>query len=130
MQDHRILVTGAGGFVGRWLRVALQQNDPNLDFIGASRDGQAAIDGVSWIKMDVTNAAEVDNAIEAARPTCVVHLAAMSSTLEAYRNPSEAVAVNVGGTENVARSVLRHVPQARFIYAGTSEAYGATFART
>ena len=65
--------------------------------------------------------------VMAFRPTCVVHLAGMSSLVRARAEVRKAWDVNLFGTMNLAEAVLRHVPEARFMSAGSSEVYGGSF---
>lgn len=123
MRQHRLLVTGAGGFVGQVL-ADIVCNHPEADEISlvplADSDGAA---------IDIRNAAAVADAVAAVAPTAVIHLAAIASPRQAAAEPDKAWSVNLMGTFNLADAVLRHVPDARFVFAGSSEAYGASFAR-
>ena len=62
-----------------------------------------------------------------AQPTAIVHLAAVALPSYERHAPRHAWNVNVTGTMNLAGSVMRHAPKARFVYVGSSEAYGASF---
>lgn len=123
--DQKILVTGADGFVGRWLIEALAAEPSRLRVIAAchSRSTAQAADDVV---LDITEQGEVDRVIREMRPTCVIHLAAIASVPYARKAPRETWNVNLTGTMNLAESVLRHTPDARFVYIGTADAYGAT----
>ena len=125
----RVLVTGAGGFVGRRI-CALLDSDPNVTVIGTHADaadvpppGPRRLDHV----LDVTSPNHVTQAIQASNPDCVLHLAAISSVPQARGNVRQTYAVNVLGTLNLAEAVQRHASQARFIFVSTSEVYGASF---
>ena len=122
---RRILITGAGGFVGSWLvrRLAVDLPDGGTIVAGGYADGPAA----KGVDRDVTRARDVDAIVEAVRPDCVIHLAGMSSLSEARVDSRRAWEVNLFGTINVADAVLRLSPQARFINAGSSEVYGKSF---
>lgn len=125
---ERILITGADGFVGRWLVEGLGQQMPDAHIIGAS-SAAPVMEGVEGRACDVTDRAATDALIAGSRPDAVVHLAALSSVTQAQDAPLETWNVNLTGTLNLADAVLAHVPQARFLFAGSSESYGATFAR-
>jgi GDP-4-dehydro-6-deoxy-D-mannose reductase len=62
-----------------------------------------------------------------ARPSVVLHLAAMAAPRDAQADPVQAWNVNVFGTMFLAQAVLRHAPQARFIHVSSSEVYGGSF---
>ena len=109
----RILVTGAGGFVGRHLVAALRAGYPEA-MIGTQA-------------FDVTDAAATRDAVESFGPDAVVHLAAVAAPMEARRSPEQAWDVNLHGTLTLARAVMRATPDAAFLFAGTADAYGASF---
>jgi len=125
MSKRRLLVTGARGFVGGTLMRAVASPlwagrfEP-VDFVDPQTAGAA----------DLRDAEAVDRAIAAARPDAVIHLAAIAAPRQAKDEPQTAWQVNLMGTFNLAQSVLRHVPTARFVFAGSSEAYGTAFNRS
>ena len=61
------------------------------------------------------------------RPTAGIPLAGVSSLVKARAEVRGAWDVNLFGTLNLAQSVMRHVPDARFVQAGSSEIYGGSF---
>ena len=117
--QQRILVTGAGGFVGRWVVARLSAVLPRAEILAAGR--------ATALALDVTRADEVDSIVARVRPTAVVHLAGMSSPVRARAETRAAWDVNLFGTMNLAEAVLQHAPEARFIAAGSAEVYGGCF---
>lgn len=109
----RILVTGAGGFVGTHLLHEIARRFP------------AAL--VQCDRFDVTDAEAVSAAVMAFRPDACVHLAAIASVEKARRDPARTFAVNLGGTLNLAKALLDHAPECRLVYVGSSESYGGSF---
>lgn len=114
---RRILVTGAGGFVGRWVLARLAALMPEAAVLAAGHGAPVAL--------DVTRPGEVDALVARFRPTAVLHLAGLSSPVRARADARAAWDVNLFGTLNLAEAVLRHAPGARFVHAGSSEVYGA-----
>ena len=110
---RRILLTGADGFVGRHLRPALQASYPDAALLSPG--------------FDVTDAVAVAEAIEAAQPDAIVHLAAVAAPMDARREPDRAWQVNLLGTLHIARAMLAAAPEAVLLFAGTADAYGASF---
>jgi GDP-4-dehydro-6-deoxy-D-mannose reductase len=108
----KILVTGAGGFVGRWLVRDLRDAGHSI----IAPEGRAAL--------DVTDAAAVRSALAAATPDAIAHLAAISLASAARADPGEALRVTVGGTINVleAASAMQSAPAVLVV--GSSEVYG------
>ncbi len=117
----RILVTGSRGFVGRHLVQTLEER--GHDIVQADR---TTAPGVS--AFDVTDAAAVNAAIDAAAPDAIAHLAAQAFVPESQENPAATLDVNVGGTLNVLEAVRRRHdrhPRTRVLLASSAEVYGA-----
>ena len=115
MIPRRILVTGAGGFVGRHLLPALHEAYPAAELL--------------TVGFDVSDAVATANAVREAAPDACVHLAAISAIAEARQDPDRAWRVNLLGTLALARAILAQAPGCRFVFAGSADAYGATFRR-
>ncbi|RUW00531.1 MAG: NAD-dependent epimerase/dehydratase family protein [Mesorhizobium sp.] len=118
---HRILVTGASGFVGTALLQLLEREHAGCKvFAFGHGEGQRN-------PIDLRDRDAVDGAVREIQPTALVHLAAVAAPSDARNAPRHAWDVNVTGTMNLAESVMRHAPEARIVYVGSSEAYGASF---
>ncbi len=110
---HRILITGAAGFVGRHLTKALATAYPNATLFTSA--------------FDICDAAEVTNVLRAASPDSCIHLAAISTVTAAQADEDRALHVNLHGTLILARAILQHVPDCQLIFASSADAYGASF---
>lgn len=121
--ENRILITGATGFVGGWLQreLATRAQSTSLEVFAAGHGKSGTRD------LDITDYGEVTCLIHEIRPTAVVHLAAIAAPAEARNAPMRAWDVNVNGTRNLAYAVLEAAPEARFVFASSSEVYGASF---
>lgn len=118
--EHRILITGGAGFVGSFLIDRLESDEERGCRIVAPGLGEAP-------GIDICDADAVDRLVRDVEPTAVVHLAAVAAPAEAAGAPERAWDVNLAGTRHLATAVLRHAPDARFVFAGSSDAYGASF---
>ncbi|CUX59943.1 MULTISPECIES: GDP-mannose 4,6-dehydratase [Agrobacterium tumefaciens complex] len=133
VSNPRVLITGANGFVGRWLREELQKVLPPAaqivsTFKGGGNDVAAQSQGTEVsIALDIEDEEAVAQVIETWRPTVVIHLAAVSHVLEASASPKQTFAVNLNGTIALACSVRKFCPDALFINIGSSEVYGSSF---
>ena len=116
----RILVTGAGGFVGGHLLPTLAAAFPSAELVGCGTTAGARM-------LELTDDASVDDAIRRTLPDACVHLAGIAAVGVARTDPDLAWRVNLGGTLAVARAILRHVPACRLVFASTADLYGASF---
>lgn len=127
-----ILITGADGFVGQWLVPALRKALPSTDLVGTGTALGSALgasaSGVRTVTLDLLDPAGIDSVIAAERPATIIHLAAISTVTAARADSTGAMNVNLMGTMRLAEAVLRHVPEARFVYVSSSDVYGRTFA--
>ncbi|NTE84297.1 NAD-dependent epimerase/dehydratase family protein [Agrobacterium tumefaciens] len=127
-----VLITGAGGFVGNWLRRALLDALP-LDALLLSSGRNGEVSGSvgldpreKWILLDVADEAATAAVIIEWRPEVVIHLAAQSNVQRAAAAPRETFSVNFFGTMNLADAIMKYCPEALLINVGTSEVYGGT----
>jgi GDP-4-dehydro-6-deoxy-D-mannose reductase len=105
---QRVLITGADGFAGRYLRAALEQR------------GSETIASTA----DVRDAAAISQELRAAQPDAVAHLAAITSVADAWSREREVWEVNALGTLNVVIALHEHAPKARLLVASSAEVYG------
>lgn len=125
----KVLVTGAGGFIGSHLAEALVH-------AGASTRALVhynAMGNIGWLATsDSRNDIEIvpgdicdqDSVRDAVRGTEVVfHLAALIAIPYSYRAPGSYVRTNIEGTLNVLQAV-RDLGVGRLVHTSTSEVYG------
>jgi GDP-4-dehydro-6-deoxy-D-mannose reductase len=90
----RVLVTGARGFVGRYLTAALRERGHAV--VEADRVPHA-----DALPIDVTDALAVQAAFDLAQPEAVAHLAAQASVPASLEDPRGTLEVNALGTLHV-----------------------------
>jgi len=130
----KVLVTGADGFVGRWLVRRLL--DDGREVYGAVRPSVTPRDdgltveeraAVRWVPLEVTDSESVRKCVDLPYDA-VVHLAAVSSGADALRDPGMAWTVNAAGTARLAHVLAEAKRQDRadpvFLVVSTSEVYG------
>jgi GDP-4-dehydro-6-deoxy-D-mannose reductase len=117
----RALVTGATGFVGRYLVEALEEEGAEVTPCGGPHD-----EGV--LPIDITDGAAVRAALDIARPDVVFHLAAATFVPESLANPMGAYVTNVRGTACVAQAIREYaresVAHVRLLFTSSAEVYG------
>ena len=126
----RVLVTGAGGFIGSHLVEELVQAGATVRAfvrytsradVGLLRHlPPAARAALELIAGDLRDAHAVNQATAGCE--IVFHLGAIISIPYSYRHPAETAATNVMGTLNVLQACRAH--GARLIHTSTSEVYG------
>jgi GDP-4-dehydro-6-deoxy-D-mannose reductase len=119
----KVLITGAGGFVGRHLTAHLRACGDTV--IAADPVAPPADEGVRPAAVDVTDAPAVSQLVGDTAPDAVIHLAALAFVPEAERQPPRTIAVNVSGVVNLLSAVAAHRPQARILLVSSAEVYGA-----
>lgn len=113
-EPRRILMTGASGFVGRYLKPTL---------LAALPAAQLFTDHI-----DITDKDVVSGRVRDVHPDACIHLAAVTTVADARRDPERAWDVNLRGTLNLAHALLAHAPECRLIFASSAEIYGRSFA--
>lgn len=123
----RILITGAGGFVGPHLVAELARVLAREALIvPAARNADRFSDAAKAVQLDVTDEEAVDRVIGGLAPTHVIHLSAVSSPPKVSADYRAAWMVNTFGALSVANAILRRAPQCWLIFAGSGLVYGDT----
>ncbi len=97
------VVTGGAGFVGSHVAELLRDESYDVTVIDDLSTGsrQNVPDGCRLVEIDITDAPALEDAVRAAAPALVCHLAAQASVTVSVRDPGHDLAVNVAGTMNV-----------------------------
>lgn len=119
----RALVTGASGFVGRYLVERLQADGADVFAAGGPHDGTTHFP-IDLLDVDTLNAA-----FDLAQPDVVFHLAAQAFVPRAVEAPAETYQTNVIGTANVLAALRawrdRSKRAVRLVFVSSAEVYGA-----
>jgi dTDP-4-dehydrorhamnose reductase len=94
------LLTGASGQLGGWLLHELRRR--GLDIVAWGGPRSAQLPGGDWRPVDLADAGAVAAAFREARPTVVLHAAAVASVAECYRDPGRVLQINAAGTAGLA----------------------------
>ena len=106
----KVLVTGVAGQLGHDVMNELHKR--GYEGVGSDiapkcsgADDGTAVTKMDYIQMDITNSEEVTETIKKVNPDVVVHCAAWTAVdlAEESENKEKVMAINVGGTENIAK---------------------------
>ena len=116
----RVVITGAGGFVGQYMAGYLKQLQPAPHLIGVDISDSPAGSCDSFHKMDLSDNNAVADIIARSRPDYIIHLAGVFGTddqMEIYR-------VNVLSMIALLEAVRAFAPDAVVVAAGSAAEYG------
>ena len=130
----KVLVTGAAGFIGSNLVHYLVAQRPEwritaldlLTYAGNLENINGLVDGqrVTFTRLDIAVAAEIDELFSRERFDLVLHLAAESHVDRSIHSAGEFVRTNVLGTQNLLDAALKTGVK-RFVHISTDEVYGS-----
>jgi dTDP-4-dehydrorhamnose reductase len=98
LHGRRVLVTGAGGQLGRYLVPALRRSGATVIAFGSR-----AAPGID-VAVDLADRKAAVNALRSASPDVVIHTAACTDVDGIERDPQRGELSNVTGTQNVAHA--------------------------
>lgn len=115
------LVTGANGFVGKYLISELKDKYDKIYCIGL---GEETGQDFELISIDIRDEKSVDSIVRSLEPDVIFHLAAQASVPVAIGNPQDTLDTNVKGTLNFLVSLAKAKKTTRFLYVSSADVYG------
>jgi len=120
----RVLVTGATGFVGRYLLRLLLSRRAELFGTFLQRDFGEPPDRAKLFLCDLRRSDEVRSLVADIRPDHLYHLAALSSVQDSFGESRAFYDANFFGTLNLLEAVQASQPRARVLMVGSGHCYG------
>jgi nucleoside-diphosphate-sugar epimerase len=114
----RVLITGAGGFVGRHVVRIGRRLGAEMHSLGLTDPGE----GVAFHGAQIVDSADVNEVIAKVAPTGIIHLAAAGVSY-GQGSEHEIMRVNVEGAGNVIRAALRLASPPAVVCAGSGFEY-------
>lgn len=122
----RILITGAGGYIGSHLLQALRQESLDLlAVVGKSIRSHERLSflNIQGVKLDTRDFRQVQGALEDFKPNVVIHLAGLKSPEHSNREPKLYLENNLESLKNIYEASLK-VGVSLLINASSSSIYG------
>lgn len=126
----KILITGANGFVGRYLVKTLLKHKHDICAIGLNASDFLEQLGITVYKIDISDSEKLIECMKKEQPDAVVHLAAISNVYKSWDNPVLTAKTNIQGTINVLEALHNVNPKAKFLNVGSSDEYGLAAKRS
>ncbi|RUS45255.1 GDP-mannose 4,6-dehydratase [Cohnella sp. AR92] len=121
----RVLLTGAGGFVGRHLAEYLAKQGHEVTAgLRSSKSGDSCF--IRHVRLDIRSPEAIRHALLLAQPETVIHLAAQSNVADSWRDPLHTMQLNAIASLHLLEAIREICPAAKLISIGSSEEYGAT----
>jgi len=122
----KYLITGVGGFVGRyfWEYLTAHENDFCVCGLDIAPDAPWQDERFSYSQVNLLEAAALREIIVSFAPDYIVHLASLSSVGQSWKVPAGCFSNNTGIFLALAEAVRAECPAARILSVGSSEEYG------
>lgn len=122
----KVLVTGAGGFVGEYLVKLLKAHNHDLVAIGINNGTFLKELSIPTHVVNILDYPVLRETMQNVVPDAVIHLAAVSNVPISWNKPGLTIDVNIHGTVNVLQALYEVNPKAKFLNIGSSDEYGLT----
>ncbi len=118
----KVLITGAGGFVGKYLIKEFQNSD--YEIIACDINKKDVFDSsIKYYDLNILDKELVEDLIHKEEPNYLINLAAISSVGMSWNIPQKTIEVNVVGTLNLLEAVRKYSPECKILLIGSSEEY-------
>ena len=112
----RVLITGAGGFLGSTVAEEMKARGHQVSGLGASGRG-------GWPVADLRDPGQAVASVAGVSPEAVIHMAGQSSPEVAEADPAEAFRANASTTWNLLEAVSKEAPKAFFVLVSSAAIY-------
>jgi GDP-4-dehydro-6-deoxy-D-mannose reductase len=124
----RLLVTGAGGFVGGHLVGYLRAEVPEVEVFGVvlphGSVAWGSLAGMTVLEADLDDPAAAAGIVETVRPDRIVHLAGQSSVQQSWLDPGATLRTNVIGIVHLLDAARERGMRPDVLVVGSAEEYG------
>lgn len=123
----RVLITGAGGFVGHHLSAHIGSVQPEARMIGTTLFPNESVHRAvsDERRIDLKDYAKVRSLLAECRPDAIYHLAAQAFVPRSFEDPWETLENNIRAQLNIITACLELEIQPRMLIVSSAEIYGA-----
>lgn len=123
----RILITGAGGFVGRHLSAQIGRAQPGARLTGTTLfPSESVHEAVADQRLvDLKCFEQTRRLLASCRPSAIYHLAAQAFVPRSFEDPWETLENNIRAQLNIIRACLELEIRPRILVVSSAEIYGA-----
>lgn len=127
----RVLITGAGGFVGHHLSAHIGSVQPKARIIGTTLFPSESVHRAvnDQRRIDLKDYAKVHSLLAECRPDAIYHLAAQAFVPRSFEDPWETLENNIRAQLNIIKACLELDIQPRMLIVSSAEIYGAVMPR-
>lgn len=118
----KALITGMSGFVGHYLKEALELKGYLV--YGTCLPGEKYEQLPQYYAMNLLNKEQVVNVLSECQPDEIYHLAGQSSVALSWSKPALTMDINVNGTINLLEAIKEFCPNTKVLIVGSSDEYG------
>ena len=118
----KVLIIGAGGFVGKYLIEEFKKDNYEIIACDINKNNLAE-ENIKYYDIDILNKEIVDKIIEESKPDYLINLAAISSVGLSWNIPDKTIEVNVVGTLNILEATKKYKDTCKVLIIGSSEEY-------
>ena len=115
----KMLITGCDGMIAHYMK----ERSTDYNLYGISRSAQHNEPNVTKFYFDMNNAIQLEHVLSIVKPDVVIHLASISSSHYAFKNPIETLQCNGMLTANLCDIIHRNGWKTKLFNASSSEMY-------
>lgn len=115
----KLLITGCDGFIADYIK----KNYKDYTLYGITKSKNKLEENITKIFFDLNDSNKLEQVIQSVNPECIIHLASISSSVEAFNNPIKAIENNGLLTAKLCDIILRNNKKIKFFNASSSEIY-------
>jgi len=136
LKNKKILITGGSGFIGSYLLESFLERNQICVIDNEYRGSNLSLTqkkfpkkfskNVDFQNVDITNENQLISIFKKFKPEIVFHLAGIAGVSTVLNDPMRVIDVNLIGSYNLAKTIIKIDSVKKLIYASTSEVYGPT----